>query len=384
MGHNRQFGIALGAFNPLRKVPMNTRQHSSRTQANDAKVTAPHNPAVITGGTRSSRFTVLPGARPRVGKHPPVSSSLLGKGKEILIDPQTIRPSKWANRHAASYLQPEFLDLKRSIAAGGGNTVPVKVRPITARASGKTSKVTFELVYGHRRHKACLELGMPVRAIVQVATDEQLVAQMHAENLHRRDLSAYERGLAYEQMLAGKLFKNPAELARKLGVDAGDVSRLRFLATLPPEILEVMQSPLDLAIHDADKLRPALVEHHDEVLRRVSEIASTEGSLPAKQLLKRLSDFSAKTEIAPIVDAARSIEIEGRRLGQITLDAHGHPDVELSIPLTSQQVDALELVVRRFLCKVLGKPQAKRASGRMEMSSEVLGALPRPSGAQPV
>ena len=47
------------------------------------------------------------------------------------LDPAIIRPSKWANRHEASFLTAEFHDLKAEIAAAGGNVQPIKVRPVS-------------------------------------------------------------------------------------------------------------------------------------------------------------------------------------------------------------------------------------------------------------
>jgi ParB family chromosome partitioning protein len=306
----------------------------------------------------------LPSTGSRRGSRIPRPAARTRHAHEILVDARSIKPSPWANRLEASYLRPEFLELKRSIAADGGTTVPIKVRRVGIRSSGKGDQQTYEVVYGHRRHRACLELGLPVRVIVQDLSDEELVAQMHAENLHRRDLSAYERGLAYEKMLARKLYKNPAELARRLLVDAGDLSRVRFLATLPSEILDLVQSPLDLAVHDADRLRPALSEHREEVMRRAAEIANQDGVLPARLLVKRLSDFSPKPADEPPTREARSVEIDGQPCAQITQDALARPTVEWSIPFMPADIDDFQEVVRRFARKLLGKPRPKQAPSR--------------------
>ena len=46
------------------------------------------------------------------------------------IDPSMIRPSRWANRHEASFLTAEFQELTAEIAAAGRNVQPIKVRPV--------------------------------------------------------------------------------------------------------------------------------------------------------------------------------------------------------------------------------------------------------------
>src|SRR5665647_938227 len=76
------------------------------------------------------------------------------------IDPSLIVRSKWANRLEQSFSDSEFVSLKAEIESAGGNVQPIKVRPL-AGEGGK-----FEIVFGHRRHQACLELGIPVLAMV--------------------------------------------------------------------------------------------------------------------------------------------------------------------------------------------------------------------------
>lgn len=340
---------------------MKTSPHASRvSRANGSedRHAARSNPAFITGTRqgRSGRSRALPLERDRPATHPGGVGSRPDQGSVRPIDPQLIIPSPWANRHPDSYMHQDFLDLKLQIATAGGNDVPIKVRPIP-RASRQIASAAFEVVWGHRRHRACFELDVPVLAHVEAVSDQQLVAQMHAENRSRQDLSAFERGRAYDQMIVG-LYPSQVVLAKRLGVDVGDVSRLRFLGTLSPDILAIMQSPLDLAIHDADKLRPALAEHRDEVLRRVSEIAESEGSLPTKQVIRRLSDFAPKAA-ASSLEGVRSIEIDGQRFGHIKLGADRHPDVKLTVPLSARNVDALDKVMRGFLRKVLGTANSK-------------------------
>ncbi|MBI3229410.1 MAG: ParB N-terminal domain-containing protein, partial [Burkholderiales bacterium] len=71
------------------------------------------------------------------------------------LDPKLVKPSRWANRHAASFENAKFKSLMAEIESAGGNIQPIKVRPI-----GGTTE-SYEIVFGHRRHQACLQLGLP-------------------------------------------------------------------------------------------------------------------------------------------------------------------------------------------------------------------------------
>lgn len=101
------------------------------------------------------------------------------------IDPTAIRPSRWANRHEASFATPAFASLKASIALAGGNAQPILVR--------EHLPDQFEIVFGHRRHRACLELGIPVLAVVaeQSLGDIEVFLSMEQENRERADLSPF-------------------------------------------------------------------------------------------------------------------------------------------------------------------------------------------------
>src|SRR5690606_2246681 len=46
------------------------------------------------------------------------------------LDPKTIRPSRWANRHAASFATSAFNGLKADIEHAGGKVQPILVRPL--------------------------------------------------------------------------------------------------------------------------------------------------------------------------------------------------------------------------------------------------------------
>lgn len=65
------------------------------------------------------------------------------------LDPATVVPSRWANRHDASFSTPDFIRFKADIEHAGGNVQPIVVRPLDADGQG------YEIVFGHRRHRAC-------------------------------------------------------------------------------------------------------------------------------------------------------------------------------------------------------------------------------------
>ena len=174
------------------------------------------------------------------------------------IDAKVICHSRWANRIAEAPGSREFQELKESIERAGGNVQPIKVRLLQVSAEG-TRRATnqFEIVFGHRRHRACLELGIPVNAIVAAMNDEQLFAEMDRENRAHRALSPFEQGLMFKHALDEGLFSSVRRLAQELAIDVSMVSKSIGIANLPTAVHQAFASPNDIQYRWARPLKTA-------------------------------------------------------------------------------------------------------------------------------
>ena len=230
-----------------------------------------------------------------------------GTGIARKLDPKLIRASHWANRNEASFSTPEFISLKSEIESAGGNVQPIKVRPI----SGVTGE--YEIVFGHRRHRACLELGLDVLALIEELTDTALFAQMDRENRERADLRPYEQGVMYARALDDGLFPSMRKLAESVGIEPGTVSKAISIARLPVSVLSAFQSPLDIQFRWATELTAAIKKDPDVVLSRAKELSTLVPKLGAADVLKRLFGESI---------AAPTIEVKGAqgRIGKFAYD----------------------------------------------------------------
>ncbi|KRB93756.1 ParB/RepB/Spo0J family partition protein [Noviherbaspirillum sp. Root189] len=184
-----------------------------------------------------------------------------------LLDADKIIPSKWANRDVRSYDLVGFKALKLEIAEAGGNVQPIKVRPVKGQVE------QYEVVFGHRRHRACQELGLPVLALVEEVSDQDLFKEMDRENRTRADLSPWEQGVMYRRALNEQLFSSQDQLAKEVGVDPGNLSKALRLADLPEAVVRAFPSPLDLQYRWAKTLNDALQSDPEGVLARAKELA---------------------------------------------------------------------------------------------------------------
>lgn len=223
------------------------------------------------------------------------------------LDPKVVVPSRWANRVEDSFLAPDFLSLKAEIESSGGNVQPIKVRPLGADK--------FEIVFGHRRHRACLELGLDVLATIETVEDAQLFAEMDRENRERQALRPYETGLMYARALDQGLFASARKLSEAISADLTYVGRALKLARLPDDVIKAFRSPLDLQFAWAADLSEALQKDPDGVLVRAKGLAQRLEKPAAKEVLRQLVQ-GGSTVLPP---SKNSIRVKGK-FGEVTVN----------------------------------------------------------------
>lgn len=290
------------------------------------------------------------------------------------LDPAAIRVSAWANRHPASFDAAAFADLKSEIASAGGNVQPIKVRPIAEDDAGVGpsnssagaapcpqdksgvgpsnplghSVRRYEIVYGHRRHRACLELGLPVLALVANVPPRQVFVEMERENRSRQDLSAWEQGCMYARALDAGLFPSNRQLAAAVGRDPGDISKALALARLPKFVVEAFASPLDLQYRWAKPLSDAQQRDPEGLMRRAKALKALAAPLSAKDAFQTL--VGAEQGVGPSNPPdAVDIRHGGRRLATIAGEAGRQTVIRIDIALTAARRQALMDVLERFL-----------------------------------
>jgi ParB family chromosome partitioning protein len=266
------------------------------------------------------------------------------------LDPALVRPSRWANRHEATYHTAEFAELKTEIAAASGNVQPIKVRPVAVlNGSTPTEPAEYELIFGHRRHRACLELGIPVLAAIEEANDTSLFEQMERENRGRKNLSAWEQGTMYRRALDEGLYSSLRRLADSLGVDVSLVSKSVSLARLPEAVVAAFQSPLDIQFRWAAPLADAMQKDPDGTLDRAKALAGSRGNLSAGAVFAKLIGLPDGGEDEATTKAL-AISKAGKVVGKFTTDKQGKAVIRFdagSIPANKRK--ALVTLIEDFL-----------------------------------
>lgn len=251
-----------------------------------------------------------------------------------LLDPRRVKASRWANRHEASFSDVAFEELKAEIAAAGVNVQPISVRPVL---NGSTpADPAYEVVFGHRRHRACLELGLPVQALVTHMDDRQLFEAMERENRARKNLSAWEQGAMYKRALDEGLYPSQRKLSEALGVDVALVSKSLSLARLPDAVVAAFASPLEIQFRWAQPLSEALQKDPEGLIARAKQARASEHVLPAAKVLALLVGAPRRDVLNRSTPQAQVLAVVGRKRALMSQDGDGRVTIKLDPGLLSE------------------------------------------------
>lgn len=215
--------------------------------------------------------------------------------RPALLDPKTIRQSRFRDRVDEAFRDRAFEQLKREIQATNGNVEAIKVRPVADPV------YTYEVVYGHRRHAACEALGLPVKAEIEALDQRQMLLQMWAENRGREDLSLFEEAASMQQMLDEGVFGSQSDLGRHMGLTRSNLSKMLAISDVGDVAKRILRDPRDLTARIATTLRARVRENHPIVDELVSR-AEASGKLTLRQL---------RDALAPAPTAPESFQFNG-------------------------------------------------------------------------
>jgi ParB family chromosome partitioning protein len=233
-----------------------------------------------------------------------LEEALAAGGAIVDIAPDLVEVSFAADRFAEA-ADAAFEVLKASIATSG-QEVPILVRPLP----GKPGR--YQVAYGHRRLRACRQLGRPVRALVKPLSDAELVVAQGLENAARVDLSFIEKAL-FAHGLERRGFDRPTIIAA-LATDKTELSKMISAAAGLPETLVRAIGPAPKAgrrrwLLLAERLRDGAAARRVEALVADPAFAGFESDLRFTMALDAaLASPAEKAIRAPVRTLIRTAE----------------------------------------------------------------------------
>jgi ParB family chromosome partitioning protein len=143
------------------------------------------------------------------------------------IDPQFLDVSFAADR--LSEIDNEYKELRQAIR-DHGQTSPILVRP------NPHNPQRYMVVFGHRRARVAMDLGIAVRAVIKNLTDTESAIAQGQENAARSNLSFIERAYFAQNLLSNGMTRQVVKSA--IGIDDTMLSRmLGVVETIPSTII---------------------------------------------------------------------------------------------------------------------------------------------------
>jgi ParB family chromosome partitioning protein len=142
----------------------------------------------------------------------------------VSIDPKLLDGSFVADRIGEN--DEEYSGLREAISRSGQST-PILIRP-HPDTTGR-----YMIVFGHRRAKVAMDLGINVRAVIRSLADIEHVIAQGQENTARADLSFIEKALFARKLINSGMTKDTVKSA--LTIDDTLLSRMLSVADTVPE-----------------------------------------------------------------------------------------------------------------------------------------------------
>lgn len=298
------------------------------------------------------------------------------------LDPALIQLPEHPNRDETFFKSAAYFALRSAILTTRGNTVPVRVHPISGEP-----RYTFAADYGICRIRCCLELGLKVTAIVSSTelSDQKRLFQRVQENSCRSDFSPVDLGRIYLDALERKLVVNQAEFAIECGRDPALLSKAIKLASLPAVVLDLFDQIQDIQYRYYKPLWDAYNGVSKDDFLQAAEVVD---QLPRPRnpdeivaILTGKGQQQKSAEPAPLEPFKAAIETplnwKGKPAGKVTLMEDGGVEITLDRKLDPEKFEELAVALQGFLDRNGGKrngtkprqPKAATAKARGQATS---------------
>lgn len=212
-----------------------------------------------------------------------------GERRVALLDPRSIEPANWAQVDRFDYVGQRFERLKDSIAEFGGNLQPVKVRqsvePLHSSSDAVGGSGNYELVFGYSRVQACLELGLPVLAMIETVSEAEGLRQFFFEYRSHGCWRPWRLGQTLATVLQRWYFPSIRKASQELGLCVTEACLLQKLGCMPDSIRAAFGSR-DVTERQAEKLVDAMAADPASLVERASRSSFQDCASSAAVLAK--------------------------------------------------------------------------------------------------
>lgn len=285
-----------------------------RSRASSAPVAASAHEA------RAGLRQQLEDANQRLEQYADLESKLENGALVQALDPVRVRHSRYANRLDLAYQDDDFQSLVADVRRTGGNEVVAKVRPLSETDENGCD---FEIVYGHRRHAACVQAEVPFRAVVEDIDDGAAIEQAVLENSERLSMSAYEEALQYRNWVEAGVFTSYNDLSQRLGIAQSGISQRKTILGIPESVRIALGDPRKVSLRGWRNLSAAYKDHPDSLINAAEVVSSG--------VYEDIDEENVRNRIERMIKASNETDTNKTRRDDVSSKTFSSPDGSLSM-----------------------------------------------------
>ncbi|MCW5590083.1 MAG: ParB/RepB/Spo0J family partition protein [Legionellales bacterium] len=245
----------------------------------------------------------------------------------VYVDPKECEPWQYANRQDEEL--GDIAELIESIKANK-QLQPALIRNHPTPHDG----IKYEVIFGRRRHLACLKLGIPFLAIRKAIPNVQdAIASQDAENKLRNDVSNYSNAILYKRLLSDGVFKTEKELAEKLRLSASTLNDLMAYAKIPADIVKKIPNIHTLSKQIVVKIVQLLnksKDNHQKIMAIADQLGTTITSHAKLEQIFNKKSTKAKKHTKTMMSAKTYSTATGKKLFTFKSDNRGLPSIVIN------------------------------------------------------
>lgn len=234
--------------------------------------------------------TGLPDSRPRfpnTGAMSGVKSTLRDLSSNAIreIDPALIDDGGPKDR--LTITDADVADLVHSIRSHG-QQVPIMVRPLPDTPG------RFRIVYGRRRLRALMLVGIPAKALIRTLTDEQAILAQGQENSLRLDPSFIEKAIFVTDLTDGGY--DQSVVLDALAIDKPMLSRMTKVArTVPLDVIRFIGAAHGVGRRRWEELADLVRDEEIDIEGLVASVADVPPALGSDERFALVANLAAKS-----------------------------------------------------------------------------------------
>ncbi|MFZ2316116.1 MAG: ParB/RepB/Spo0J family partition protein [Gammaproteobacteria bacterium] len=263
------------------------------------------------------------------------------------VDPEECEPWQYANR--SSQEMGEIQELIQSIK-NNKQLQPGLIR----QHPNPHGKIKYEIIFGRRRHLACLELKIPFLAIKRVTLSNQdAIVCQDAENKFRKNVSNYSNALLYKRLINDGTFSNEKQLAQFLNISASNLSELLNFAKIPEDLVLLLPDVHKLSTAMAIKIVSLLnfgIKAKNILIKLAPEIGSKINSSNALEKRFQMQESSINEGKSLPITSTTFESKNGKKMFTLRLDQKGAACLVFNKKYSEQlDFDKLCLQIKNFI-----------------------------------